>query len=226
MMSMMEFPQPATIQEAIAIQQQLQRQVRIYDDFATLLRIGAVDVSYSKKTNHAYATYAIFRLPALTLEAVYRHSAEVTFPYVPGLLSFREIPVLLPIFQRGAPLPDLLLVDGQGIAHPRFFGIAAHLGIVLNVPAIGCAKSRLVGVHKPVGVIRGSYQWLFYKHRIVGAVLRSRTKVRPLYISPGHRVSIPTAVQLVQRWISRTRLPDPIRFVDQQTRRYRQQLEA
>ncbi len=222
----MEFTIPASISQAFTLQKHLRAQVRLYDDFSSLLWIGAVDVSYSKKTRVAYATLGIFRLPALKVEAVYYNATPISFPYVPGLLAFREIPALLPLFAQLDALPDLLLVDGQGIAHPRQLGIASHLGVILDIPTIGCAKSRLVGSHRPVAAEKGRYEWLFYKNRIVGAVLRSRTNIRPLYISPGHRVAVPTAVSLVQRWILRTRLPFPLQFVDRETKLFRQRSEA
>ena len=141
--------------------------------------------------------------------------AEVTFPYIPGLLSFRELPLILPAFARLRTRPDLVVVDGQGIAHPRRFGIAAHLGVLLDLPAIGCAKSRLTGT--PVGelgVQRGDRVALVDRGQVVGYELRTRAGVKPLYVSPGHRIGVEGAADWVLRLTAGYRLPEPTRLAD------------
>jgi deoxyribonuclease V len=135
-----------------------------------------------------------------------------TFPYVPGLLSFREIPAVLEAMLQLKKTPDLLLCDGQGIAHPRRFGIAAHLGLLTDIPAIGVAKSRLIGTHGEVPKEKGSHVPLMDKGEQIGSVLRSRTNVKPLYISPGHRVSIKRSHELVMKCVTRYRLPETTRW--------------
>ncbi len=146
-------------------------------------------------------------------QAIYE--TEVTFPYVPGLLSFRETPVLLGAFRQIETKPDLLLVDGQGYAHPRRFGLACHLGLILDVPAIGCAKSRLIGEHGPVGPAAGSRADLLDGGEVIGTVLRTRDGVSPLFVSVGHRIGLEEAAAWVLRCCRGYRLPEPTRLAHQ-----------
>ncbi|HDP89295.1 MAG TPA: deoxyribonuclease V, partial [Thioalkalivibrio sp.] len=150
------------------------------------------------------------------LEPVVERIARVptTFPYVPGLLSFREIPAVLAALAQLPALPDLILCDGQGIAHPRRLGIACHLGVLLDVPTIGVAKSRLIGTHAEVPADKGDWVPLLDGKEIIGAVLRTRENVKPLYVSPGHRVSLPTAIDYVMGCVTRYRLPETTRRAD------------
>lgn len=134
-----------------------------------------------------------------------------TFPYIPGFLSFREVPAVLEALAKSAVIPDLLLCDGQGIAHPRRFGIACHIGLLADVPAIGVAKSLLVGKHAELADDRGSWQPLIHKGDTIGAALRTRPGTKPLYISPGHRVSLETAIAYVMRCTTKYRLPETTR---------------
>ena len=136
---------------------------------------------------------------------------RVSFPYVPGLLSFREAPPLLKAFEKLSQSPDLAIFDGQGIAHPRGIGLASHLGLFLDVPTIGCAKSRLVGEHEPVGMEKGEMSDLIYKGESVGRVLRSKRDVKPLFVSPGHRISQDRAAEIVLSCCRGYRFPEPIR---------------
>jgi len=136
---------------------------------------------------------------------------KVQFPYIPGLLSFRELPVILKAVDRLSEWPDFFMVDGAGMAHPRFFGLACHLGVVSGCPSVGVAKSRLVGTHDPLPEARGSRVPLLVGGRVTGTVLRSRSGVRPLYVSPGHSVSLETSADLVLASCTRFRLPEPIR---------------
>ena len=132
-------------------------------------------------------------------------------PYIPGLLSFREIPAVLAAWEQLTVLPDLLLCDGQGLAHPRRFGLACHLGLLLDLPTIGVAKSRLIGSHVPPAPDKGSWQPLEDKGEVIGAVLRTRANVTPVYVSSGHRVSLRTAVAWTLRCVTRYRLPETTR---------------
>jgi len=142
--------------------------------------------------------------------------AEIRFPYMPGLLSFREIPVLLPALERLRSTPDLVLVDGQGIAHPRRLGLASHLGLLLDLPTIGCAKSRLVGtLAGPLGEERGATAPLVDAGEEVGRAVRTRTGAKPLYVSVGHRISLDCAVQWVLSLAPRYRIPEPVRLAHQ-----------
>jgi len=153
----------------------------------------------------------VLSFPGLVLQEYAIARRATVFPYIPGLLSFREIPAVLDALQQLRRLPDLLLCDGQGLAHPRRFGIACHLGVLTDLPAIGVAKSRLVGTHGPLADDKGSRQVLYDKGEIIGSVLRTRRGVRPLYISVGHRISLETAVDYVLRCTTRYRLPETTR---------------
>ena len=137
---------------------------------------------------------------------------KLRFPYIPGLLSFRELPAVLDALERLREPPDLLLCDGQGIAHPRRFGIACHLGLLVDIPSIGVAKSRLCGTHEEPPNQRGAWTPLWAKGEIIGAALRTRIGVRPLYVSPGHRTSLETAIACVMRCCTRYRLPETTRY--------------
>jgi deoxyribonuclease V len=139
----------------------------------------------------------------------------VSFPYVPGLLSFREIPVLLPAFAAVASAPDLLVVDGQGRAHPRRMGLASHLGLLFDIPTIGCAKSRLMGEFGPLGEERGSAAYLYDHEEIIGAAVRTRAGTKPVFVSVGHRIGLDEAIDWTLRLAPRFRVPEPTRLAHQ-----------
>ena len=153
----------------------------------------------------------VLSYPDLEVIETAGHVARARFPYVPGYLSFREIPVLLGAFRKIRRRPDLVVCDGQGVAHPRRFGLASHLGLVLGMPSIGCAKSRLVGDHDEPRRERGSSVPLIFEGREVGAVVRTRDGVAPLYVSPGHRIDVEGAARLVLSCCRGVRLPEPTR---------------
>ena len=148
-----------------------------------------------------------------TLETVECRIArtEVAFPYVPGLLSFRETPVLVPVLESLALRPDVLLVDGQGIAHPRRFGIACHLGLLFDIPTIGCAKSRLTGKFEEPGQAKGSHAELKDGEEVIGAALRTRDGTRPIFVSIGHKVDLESALRIVLGCVGKYRIPEPTR---------------
>lgn len=207
-------PEPKNTQEARAIQMQLRDLVKRYDAFSPLKFIVGVDVGYDRQQNLARASLVVMDYSTLEpVEQVLAHR-PVSFPYVPGLLSFREAPVVLDALDKLQIKPDLLMVDGQGIAHPRRMGIAAHLGVITDLPAIGVAKSRLTGTYQEPGQEKGNQTPLLDKGEQIGVVLRSRHHVRPLFISPGHRVGIQNAVKIVQHCLTRYRLPEPTRLAD------------
>jgi deoxyribonuclease V len=178
-------------------------------------RVAGVDISVDRPGGRATGAVVVLSYPELAVIEVAVARAPLTFPYVPGLLSFRETPVLREAFRRLAGPIDLLLVDGQGLAHPRRFGLACHLGLLLDAPAIGVAKSRLLGEHGPVGEEAGSRADLRDGAEVIGSVLRTRTGVRPLYVSIGHRVSLRQAEAWVLRCCRGYRLPEPTRLAHQ-----------
>lgn len=161
-----------------------------------------------------FAAACVYRLPELTCVEQATAVQDLLFPYVPGLLSFREGPAVIEALGRLTQRPHVILADGQGIAHPRGIGIASHIGVVLDIPAIGCAKQRLVGDLREPGMRKGDWEPLAYRDALVGAVLRTRDNVQPLFVSPGHRVDVNTAVRIVLSCLGRYRIPEPIRCAD------------
>lgn len=197
--------------QAIALQKQLRGEVIAQDRFSPPTRIAGVDVGFEEGGRITRAAVAVLHFPSLAPleEAVAR--LPTRFPYIPGLLSFREIPAILEALSRLRHTPQLLLCDGQGQAHPRRFGLACHLGVLTDIPAIGVAKSRLIGVHTELAPEKGAWVPLIDKGERIGAVVRSRSGVNPLYISVGHRISLETAIAYLFAATTRYRLPETTR---------------
>ena len=202
---------PQTVDEARTVQERLKNQVVIRDEPGAPELVAGTDVSYQPGTSWARAAWAILRLPELQL--VDRSTAEVSvhFPYVPGFLSFREIPPLMEAFAKLTIKPDLIVCDGQGIAHPRRFGLACHLGVLLDIPALGAAKSRLVGDYTMPQLQRGKRSPLIWKEETVGAVLCTKNGVKPLFVSSGHRIGLQTSIEVVLQLTGRYKLPETTR---------------
>ena len=199
-------------QEAIAIQNALRSRILLDDDLPDPVnRIAGVDVGFEQAGQITRAAIAVLNYPQLALLESRIARRPTSFPYIPGLLSFREIPAILTALDPLEQKPQLLLVDGQGYAHPRRLGIASHLGLVTGIPAIGVGKTRLVGTHDPVPDSRGGWVPLVHQGETIGAVLRTRPGCKPLYISPGHKISLMTAVSWVMQCIGRYRLPETTR---------------
>jgi len=201
-----------SVDEARALQPRLAERVleRTTFDPAAVETVAGVDVSFRDGVAHA----AIVVLSYPDLRPVDRAvgRAPVTFPYVPGLLTFREGPSVLNALERLAIWPDLMIFDGHGVAHPRRVGLAAHIGVILDHPSIGCAKSRLVGAHDEPGEAVGDWTPLVDKGEIIGAVVRTRAKVKPLFVSTGHRVDLATAIAVVLNCTRGYRLPETTRL--------------
>jgi len=203
-----------TPQEAVRLQQAWRERVETQDRYGPLQYVAGADMAFDPETNIAFAGVIVYRLPEL--EEVERRMArrKLRFPYVPGLLSFREGPVLLAAFARLRVSPNVILIDGHGVAHPRRFGIACHLGLLLDCPTIGCAKSILVGEAVEPGAQAGSVAPLVDKGETVGMALRTRGQVRPIYVTIGHRVSLGSAVRIVAQCVDGFRIPKPTREAD------------
>jgi len=197
--------------EAIALQRELRPHLVLEDRLGPVRQVAGVDVGFEEGGAVTRAAVAVLRYPELDVleTAIARRPTE--FPYVPGLLSFRELPAVLEALEHLRELPDLLLCDGQGIAHPRRLGIASHLGLLTDIPSIGVAKTRLCGTHEEPPNQRGAWAPLRAKDEIIGAVLRTRLGVKPLYISPGHRISLETAIRYAMSCCTRYRLPETTR---------------
>lgn len=202
---------PTRAAEAIALQQQLRHQVIRVDQFEPVHFVAGLDVGLEREDTVVRAAVAVLSYPDLRMadQAVARGPAR--FPYIPGLLSFREVPALLEAMDRLGQRPDLLLCDGQGLAHPRRFGLACHVGVLTGIPSIGVAKSLLIGTHDPLPARRGTWRPLLDKGEVVGAALRTRDGVAPVYVSIGHKVSLEAAIEIVLACTPKYRLPETTR---------------
>lgn len=202
---------PVNTAQAIALQQQWRETVIREDGFDRVDTVAGLDVGFEDRNRRARAAVAVLSFPDLRLADSALARRPVSFPYIPGLLSFREVPVLLDALERLGTPPDLLLCDGQGLAHPRRFGLACHLGVLTGIPALGVAKSRLIGEHGRLPARRGAWQPLRDRGEIIGAALRTRTGAAPVYVSIGHRISLATAIEFVLACAPQYRLPETTR---------------
>jgi len=199
----------------MAIQKELAVEVSRVSHITAPRLIAGVDISVNRWTKTGTGAVVVLSYPALEIVETKVVTDRVDFPYIPGLLSFREAPLLLAAFENIILTPDLVLVDGQGIAHPRRMGIASHLGLILGIPTIGCAKSRLYGEYETLANEAGSYVELSDNGEVIGAVLRTKAGVKPLYISIGHMIDLPSATNWVMACCRGYRLPEPTRLAHQ-----------
>lgn len=209
------------ISELIEKQREMARRVILADEFGELRRVGGCDVSLrrSRRSTDGAAAIVVMTYPRLEVieEAVVQ--GRVEFPYIPGLLSFRELPLVAEAFARLRERPDVLILDGQGLAHPRRFGFACHVGVALDIATIGCAKSRLCGEFESFELRRHKHSPLLLDGEKVGYAVCTRDGVKPVFVSPGHRISLATAVEVVLQCAPRYRLPEPIRLAHIRSRR-------
>jgi deoxyribonuclease V len=217
--------------EARAIQERLRQRVVLEDAFGKIQRAAGADVAFDALSRRAIAGVVLYEVlrrqdgpwgvGEFELREIERVWATVPlrFPYVPGLLSFREAPALLAAMEKLHRTPDVIFCDAQGYAHPRRFGLACHLGVLLDCATVGCAKSRLLGRHAAVAARAGSWTPLLDGDEVIGAVVRTRTDVQPIYVSSGHRVSLPTAIALTLAVCDGFRIPRPTRAADQFVRK-------
>lgn len=204
-----------TAQQAIELQKQLAYEVINYDDFIKPIKtVAGIDLGYDPNSNISRAVVVVLKFPELELIESQEAKMPVQFEYIPGLLSFRETPVAIKALEKLENAPDLILCDGQGLAHPRGFGIACHIGLIADVPTIGAAKSVLVGKFENLGEKRGSVAPMIYRKQIVGAAVRTRDGVQPMYVSAGHRISLETAIKYVLACAPKYRLPETTRLAD------------
>jgi len=201
-------------EEAIQLQRQLRSQLDLTAEPDRIETIAGVDVSYDKASNRMFAAVVVMRREGLEILETRTATVEATFPYIPGLLSFRESPAVIQAWSKLMLKPDCLVCDGQGIAHPRRFGIACHLGLLFETPSIGCAKSLLVGKYQEPGKARGSVEYLYDRGELIGAVVRTKESVEPVFVSQGHKISLERAVEVVLACCTTYRLPEPTRQAD------------
>jgi deoxyribonuclease V len=197
--------------EAVALQRRLADRVEQGPPLARCDLVAGTDISYNRRSKMVYAGVVILRTADLAVVEQQGVVREVTFPYVPGLLSFREIPALLEVFAGIKSAPDAVMVDGHGYAHPRRFGLACHLGLCIGLPTVGCAKSRLIGEFQEPAPEAGAQTPLIHKGDVIGSVVRTRTGVQPVFVSVGNHIDLASAVRLVLRTCRGYRVPEPTR---------------
>lgn len=213
-----DWPSDSDIDAAKRLQQRLRSRVVTEGEVGEVRRVAGVDVHVAERTGLTWAAIALLDGESLELVESVLAARPTSFPYVPGYLSFREIPAVLAALALLREPPDLVMVDGQGIAHPRGLGIAAHLGVMIDLPTIGVAKSRLYGRHEEPAATKGSRAPLLARGRVIGSVVRTKDNIRPLYVSVGHRMGLERAVALVLAMATRYRLPEPTRQADKLSR--------
>jgi deoxyribonuclease V len=203
---------PSSLEEAQHVQRELAKRVILTNDFSFSHWVGGMDVSNNLYEPKVYASAVVLNKESLQLEEEAAVAQAQLFPYIPGFLGFRESPALVAAFKKLSQPPEIILVDGHGISHPRRLGIASHLGVILDIPTIGVAKSILVGQPAgPLGNAQGDTVPLVWKGEQIGVFLRTKVRCNPLIISTGHRISLPSAVEIVMQCLTRYRLPEPTR---------------
>jgi len=210
---------PKTIERAREMQERDKRLVLIEPLHKEPEYVAGVDASFSE--SRVYAAVCLYCYSQLTLVEQTSAEKQLEFPYVPGYLLFREGPAIIAALKKLKRKPDVILIDGQGIAHPRGIGSASHVGVLLDVPTIGCAKTRLVGKYRDPGARKGNWTELQFDGRIIGAVLRTRDGVRPLFLSPGHRIDLHGAIRIALNCVGRCRIPEPLRCADMLSKKIR-----
>lgn len=203
---------PQTGSEAIALQKRLRERVSLAPLAREIETVAGADISFDKFSPKVFAGVVVFHLPTMSVIEEVGVQSEARFPYIPGLLSFRETPALLEAWSRLRTEPDAVMLDGQGIAHPRRIGIASHFGLIVERPAFGCAKSVLVGRYDEPGPERGQWSPLVDRGEVVGAALRTKTRTNPIYVSPGHLIDLQGAISLTLRCSGRYRVSEPTRL--------------
>lgn len=202
-------------QEAINLQRQLAQQVKKEDQLTDVYYIAGVDVAYHAESDLLVAGVVILDANSLQVVESVVIQDTVEFPYIPGLFSFRELPPLVRAFKELKTTPQLVVCDGQGIAHPRRFGLASHLGVLFDIPTIGCGKTRLLGEYEEPAHERGAYSPLIDQGEIIGGVLRTQPNIKPIFVSIGHGISLPTACTWITKLSPKYRLPETTRQADQ-----------
>jgi deoxyribonuclease V len=219
-------PWKVSYRKAVEIQQRLRKEIVLEAPGRSPRLVAGADVSYSRKSHRMFAAVVVFAVPDLELIEERHFVGEARFPYIPGLFTFREAPPLLEAFRLIECEPDLIIFDGQGIAHPRRFGLACHMGLLLDRPSIGCAKKRLVGEYREPGREKGEMSDLRDGEEVIGRVVRTRTGVKPVFVSPGHRVAADFAARWVLITTGRYRLPEPIRRAHALTNEIRREVDS
>ena len=207
--------------EAAALQRRLSKKVSIVPFRKKPQLVAGLDCAFSKDGKRIIAAVIVLKLPDFETIEIQNAICKLTFPYIPGLLSFREAPCCLKALKKLKTKPDVFIIDGQGIAHPRRFGIACHLGLFLDKPTIGCAKSRLIGEFRKPAIQKGAYSFLKDRQETIGAVVRTRANVRPVFVSVGNNCILNDAMKIILACTSQYRIPEPTRLAHQLVSRIR-----
>ncbi len=210
--------------EAIRLQREMSKKV-VSVGSPSIRYVAGIDVSTSKDDEEGYAAVVVMKYPELEVVEVATANLKIPMVYIPGLLSFRESPIIVKALEKLKTEPDIFMVDGQGIAHPRRFGIAAHLGVLFDKPSIGVAKTRLVGSYKEPGENKGDYSLLMDNGEVIGAVLRTRKGVKPVFVSVGHRCNLDFAIRFTLSCCTKYRLPEPTRQAHIAVNKYRRKMQ-
>jgi len=210
-----------SISEATRIQNELRAKVDIAERNLTITTIGGADISLNLYSSTIYAGIILLSFPQLQPLAYSLVKAETRFPYVPGFLAFREVPALIKVWEQIPIKPDVLVVDGHGIAHPRRMGIAAHFGASTGQPSMGCAKKILFGKFNEPGLQQGAYSSIMGKEEQIGYAYRSKTNVKPVFVSPGHLIGLQNSLEIIQKCTGKYRIPEPTRLAHELVNRFR-----
>jgi deoxyribonuclease V len=211
-----------TPKQAFYIQKDLATQVELKNHLQVPEWIAGADISMNMGSQEAFAGIVVLNARTLEIDSEYFIKGKIEFPYIPGLLSFREAPLLLKLFKKVSPAPQLIFFDGQGIAHPRKLGLASHMGLLLNCPTLGCAKSRLMGTYREPGLKKGCRTRLMDENNdIIGKALRTRDNCKPIFVSVGHQIDLDTAVHWTMKCTTRYRIPEPTRLAHIRVNDYR-----
>ena len=221
------YPWNITTQEAARIQKKLAKKVQHKGSHKPLRTVAGADISFTRNSLVAYAGAVVMSYPDLQLIEKFTLKGKLSFPYIPGFLSFREAPILIGLFAKIKTRLDLIFFDGQGLAHPRRFGLACHMGLILDRPAIGCAKSRLTGFYDEPGINKGDKSFLVDENQeTIGAVLRSKNACKPIFISIGHKIDLETALHRTHQCTFHYRIPEPVRQAHNLVNRFRKADES
>jgi len=215
---------PEDITEAKKVQKVLKKKIRITPLRKSPEYVAGVDAAFFE--DKIIGVACLYRYPEIILIEEAYSLTEGSFPYIPGFLSFREGPAIIKAMSSLKIKPHVILFDGQGIAHPKGLGIASHIGVLLDIPTIGCAKSRLVGNYREPGLKKGSWSSLRYNGKIIGVVLRTKDNVRPVFVSPGHRIDLKNSIKIILGCTSTYRIPEPLRRADFISKKIKRELLA
>jgi deoxyribonuclease V len=213
------------VKQAAELQVELSKRVKVSGPPGRIKSIAAADIAYTKDEETALCAVAVFSYPELRFQNIAFAQGRITFPYIPGFLSFREGPLIIDTFMKLGNRPDAIIADGHGIAHPRRFGLASYIGLELDIPCIGCAKSFLYGSYEEPSVKKGSTSILYDEnYNPAGIVLRSRENVRPVFVSPGHLAGIHESAEIIMNCVRQYRIPEPQRYVNAELNKHRNKM--